>query len=279
MDKAHPISFATKIRGVISSAASWAKIVLATVSVAVGLKLFVVEAFRIPSASMERTLAVGDFILVNKLAYALQTPRSTPFTDIALPHLSWNILGTIHRGDVVVFVLDGQRRDVPQAHLVKRVVGTPGDRVELRAGSFLVNGRSEKLPKEGIPPHDGLQLHEQQWEVPRAGQTAHLSMENFFRWRPLIEQEGHTVSLADEGTILIDGNPESRYTVKENYYFVLGDHREASNDSRVWGFVPEKDIVGEALFIYWSLDIEADQDGFVGKISSVRWDRIGNLIR
>jgi signal peptidase I len=189
------------------------------------------------------------------------------------------VFGTIHRGDVIVFEFDERKAEEAKSHLVKRVLGTPGDRVELKGGTVFVNGNSERAPRRGIPMHEGLQLHDEVWEVPRRGQAVQLTSENLARWQPLIQREGHTALLSDGNKTLIDGKSASRYTIEENYYFVLGDHREASSDSRVWGFVPEQDIVGEALIVYWSWDTEAQPSGIVEKILSIRWSRIGNLIR
>jgi signal peptidase I len=94
----------------------------------------------------------------------------------------------------------------------------------------------------------------------------------------LIEREGHTVRTEDD-MILIDGTVTSTYLVHKNYYFVLGDNRDNSMDSRYWGFVPDDHLIGEALFVYWSWDTKVSVSNISEKLSTIRWKRIGTLIR
>ena len=107
--------------------------------------------------------------------------------------------------------------------------------------------------------------------VPLSGKTIQL-------WRMLIMREGHSVGSGTSDTALIDGVPTSQYRIEKNYYFVLGDNRSNSLDSRFWGFVPEEMIIGKAMLVYWSFDKSAGSS-FTGRFSSVRWPRIGILVR
>jgi signal peptidase I len=115
----------------------YGKTIFITLLVALVLKLFVVEAYRIPSTSMENTLQVGDFLLVNKLAYGLHTPRRIPFTSTSLSSFTLPLFRGVHRGDVVVFEFPGGRDEVKPSesvNYIKRCIGLPGDTVEIRFG-------------------------------------------------------------------------------------------------------------------------------------------------
>ena len=200
------------------------------------LRSFIVEPFRIPSGSMLPTLEVGDFIVVTKFAYGIRLPvTDTLVVDIADPE----------RGDVVVFRYPRK----PAINYIKRIVGLPGDTVAYYNRRVFINGEPLPLEKEGtyLPPGD----------QPVGGKLVE------FR-----ERLGDTVH-----SILLDpGNrsPEGEFVVPEGHYFVLGDNRDHSNDSRVWGYVPEGNLVGRArmIWMHWDWD-----DG------GADWSRIGNTIQ
>ncbi len=180
---------------------------------------FVVQAFRIPSGSMEPTLLVGDHLLVNRLSYEMKLP----FTDIVLFDL-----GSPERGDVVVFRYPQDR----SKDFIKRVIGIEGDTVEIRNKVVFVNGRRIE------------------------GTHA------FFEDKAIIPA---SLSARDNfGPV----------TVPKGCYFVMGDNRDRSYDSRFWGFVKKDDLVGRALVLYFSLDSQPDDF-----LHYIRWDRIGEIIR
>jgi signal peptidase I len=192
-----------------------------TVVLALAVKTFLLDAVHVPSASMENTLMVGDFVLVNKFAYGASTPRFLPVLGSRLPVLRLPAPGSPRRGDVIVFYApDGS----PPRLYVKRLVGLPGDTVMLRGGALIVNGQEIPSPPSAKPA---------QTPVPDFGPV---------------------VVPAAGGRIL---------------YFVLGDNRDDSLDSRAWGFVPFDRVVGRAMMIYWSVD------GRTG----IRWGRPGTVIR
>jgi signal peptidase I len=115
--------------------------------------------------------------------------------------------------------------------------------------------------------------------VPQRGARVELQAGTIDMWKGLLEREGHLVEVKGDGVILVDGVATSSYTITKNYYFVLGDNRDNSVDSRMWGFVCEDDIIGEALLVYWS---SPPSDGYSGEshlFRNVRYDRIGTLIR
>lgn len=183
--------------------------------VAIFIITFCIQPFRIPSGSMEPTLLVGDFLLVNK---QITTPGSS---SVLLP------APRIHRGEIIVFHYPVD----PTMHLVKRVIGLPGDHVKLRNGRVYINGKvlSEPYTMYLPGPPDSYRDN-----FPHL-QSADPDVSS--RW--WIQMHG----LIDNGELIIPSGS----------YFVLGDNRNDSEDSRYWGFVPRNAIVGEPLLIYFSL--------------------------
>jgi signal peptidase I len=281
-------------------AISFVKTLLFTILVAFFLKLFVVEAFRIPSGSMENTLLVGDFLLVNKLAYGIRTPRYAPFTNLAIPSFTLPLFRSVRRGDVVVFEFPGKHAgELPAGpeYYIKRCIGLPGDTINIRSGYVIVNGREVLLPSHakssviagtlqpgfvdaGNPTHtpiDGNNFGPT--IVPKKGDVIPLTPSSLASWKKFIEREHHTVELSSNGSVAIDGVESSQYVVAQDYFFMLGDNRGNSLDSRFWGFVPDDHILGEALVLYWSWDPEQPGDEAHNQPASIRWNRIGTLIR
>ena len=243
-----PISNETKanaLRHVNRSGAAWLWEWVKSLFVAILLFLFVrsflVEAFKIPSGSMERTLLVGDFLLVNKLVYGAEVP----FTGLHLPAVR-----RPQRGDVVVF----QWPEDPTKNFVKRLVGVPGDTLSMENGTLLVNGlpRAERYVTHTDPDADP------------AGDD--------FRW-----QSNHLVKTAEARS----GYHPSRNNwgpliVPDRSYFVLGDNRDNSLDSRYWGFVPDSLVRGQPMFVYYSYAPDAADR--MAWLTRIRWPRIGERI-
>jgi signal peptidase I len=259
-------------------------LVVALVVVAL-IKLFVLEAYRIPSGSMERTLVPGDFVLVNKLAFGLRTPAEIPVVGLRTSALTLVPGKDVRRGDVVVFSFS---KAVPGsalprgAKLVKRVVGLPGDTVLVAGSDIRINGQSLRVsdPTRMMPQRRASR--QARWSgpvvVPRQGQRIDLSGEHLARWADIIRDEGHEVALSYDGRILIDGESREEYTVERNYYYVLGDNLNNSFDSRYWGFVSDRDLIGEVLMIYWSWRPGSSSE-VLSAIPSIRWERIGSLVQ
>ena len=200
------------------------------------LRSFVVEPFRIPSGSMLPSLQVGDFILVNKFGYGIRLPIiHRKIFEVSLPD----------RGDVMVFRFPHDE----SINFIKRVVGLPGDKVDYRDKKLYVNG--ELMPQENMGTY----------AFDEAGKR-HIIANRY------VETLGDR-----KHDILMDtGKRTSRmsFTVPEGHYFVMGDNRDYSNDSRFWGFVPEPNIIGRAFFIWFSWDVSSG--------GGVDWGRIGNTI-
>lgn len=288
-----------KEKNISSTLIEYGKTILITLLAALILKLFVVDAYRIPSTSMENTLQIGDFLLVNKLAYGLRTPRRIPFTSASLSSITFHLFQTVHRGDVVVFEFPGNRYEVKPSEAVnyiKRCIGLPGDTVEIRLEKVFVNGVETSFPLHGIstnyPSQNAFRHNTEMFPegsafsdinygpivVPRCGDILKINPSTFSHWHIFIEREGHTVQFSND-TTFIDGKATSKYCVQQNYYFVLGDNRDNSMDSRYWGFVPDDHLIGEALCIYWSWDTEFPVYSISEKYSTIRWKRIGTLIQ
>jgi len=218
--------------------------IVIAVILALFIRTFVVQAFKIPTGSMEENLLIGDHLLVNKFVYG---PSESRLERLLLP------MGTIARGEVIVFKFPEQ----PDRDFIKRVIGLPGETLEVREKKVYINGS----------PLDEPYAH---YLTPAAD-----------------ESQYHEVTSSDV---------RERYgpvTVPPNQYFMMGDNRDNSQDSRYWGFLPRENIKGRALLIYWSYEAERQdyQDegagatikGLVSVVTHfftrTRWDRMLRQIR
>ncbi|NTV02140.1 MAG: signal peptidase I [Chlorobiaceae bacterium] len=260
----------------------WFEALIIAALVATVLRLFVVESYRIPTGSMERTLLAGDFLFVNKYVYG---PK-VPFTEIRLPKVH-----DVRRGDIIVFKFPKDR----SLNYIKRCVALPGDMLEIRQRRLFINGEQVRLPQQAqfigneMPPgladfqifpslSDYNKDNYGPIRVPRKGDVVRLNQATFPLYRDLIADEGHEVSMIG-ARVYVDGMSQSTYTVGKNYYFAMGDNRDNSLDSRYWGFLPESDVVGQALMVYWSWDPDMSLlTDPVGKVTSIRWGRTGLLV-
>jgi len=188
---------------------------LTTVVIAVFVITFVVQAFQIPSESMENTLLIGDYLLVDKLRYGGGT-----FWDHFIPYRQ------VRRGDIVVFHYPVD----PRQHFVKRVVGVPGDRVRLIKGEVYVNGD---------PLTEPYARHTSSHPDPYRDDFPQLTYD-----------PGESASWAGQMRKWVE---DKQLIIPQGFYFVMGDNRDVSSDSRYWGFVPRENIIGRPLLIYWSV--------------------------
>lgn len=259
--------------------------------VAFVLKLFFIEMFHIPSRSMEGTLLAGDQIVVNKMAYSFGLPRTIPFTSIELPFNARFAYRTVGLFDVIVFDFPGEQDEAVPLHpqrYVKRVVAIPGDTLQLRRDTAYVNGmplvfpsHSESIGYRYLPNRQSERLYPVLRPgnasnfgpvvIPNKGMVLHLDRQNIEQWRVFIEREGNSVDVRNR-VVYLNGTPAADYTVRDDYYFVMGDNRSNSHDSRFWGFVPESKIIGQALMVYWSNGKKSDGD------FGIRWGRVGSLV-
>jgi signal peptidase I len=229
------------------------------------IKTLLLEAFRIPSGSMIPSLLIGDWLFVNKVAYG----ANIPFTQSHLPGYTQP-----GRGDVVVFVSPYQADEAeigndPTPILVKRLIGMPGDTIYMRQGLVYINGLAQRQgyaaasnPKGN--PEERSQLMDWQHKIELTGSRfgAPPKNPNLDHWGPLLVPQGH--------------------------YFMMGDNRYGSKDSRYWGVVPRENVRGRPMFIYYSAPCMSLRTCFVGSadsdrpapaITDIRWGRIGHWVR
>jgi len=352
---------------------SWFNAILFAVIAATILRTFLIEAYTIPTSSMEKSLLIGDFLFVSKVSYGPRvpnTPISFPLVHHTLPltkstpaYLKWIQLdyhrmkgfGQIERNDCVVFnyptddLLYPERPVDKKENYIKRCVGLPGDVIEIKNSDLYVNGEPQTQTKkmknqfryyvktdgtlfsqktlnkyniyegqilskkgdyelilndnsleaikrftyvkkvEKIVAEKGVKLNSSElifpedkfnWNldnfgpltIPAKGVTVGIDTQNIETYRRVIEiYEKNTLEII-ENNIYINGNLSNSYTFKMDYYWMMGDNRHNSLDSRYWGFVPEDHVVGKALFIWMSWD--KNKKG----INKIRWNRLFNAV-
>lgn len=213
------------------------------IALALIIRTFVFQPFKIPSGSMIPTLLVGDHLLVNKFLYGTKIP----FTDnVILP------IEKIKRGDVIVFTYPNSERDPSKKgiYYIKRVVGLPGDSIDIDGRELYING--EEVPLEFL----GTYVDERNGE-------------QFDEYQEDLLGDEHRVIFRKGSQSTNRGNYIPVTKVPEGQVFVMGDNRDNSQDSRFWGFVPVENIAGKAFLIHWSWDFDNPEIQ-----NKVRWDRI-----
>ena len=190
------------------------------------IRSFLWEPFRIPSGSMEPNLYDGDFILTSKYSYGIKLPvlRSTIIPT-----------GSVQRGDVIVF----RYPENPSLHYIKRVIGLPGDHIRYERDHVWINDEAQPLEPTGETREINREYGERSYRIPAA-----------IYEETLTGYGKHRAQLYPENPNTRPGMVEGSLTVPAGHYFVMGDNRDDSEDSRAWGFVPEKNLVGKATFIW-----------------------------
>jgi len=212
----------------------WTEALIVAAILALIIRTFVIQAFKIPSGSMEDTLLVGDHLLVNKFIYGTKIPLSDArYFPIREPQ----------RGDIIVFewpvdTINKNLNYFSRKDFIKRIVGVPGDKVEVRNKEVFVNGEHYTLDAA---------VHKSPYLIPGCSDIGSWTRSASERVRDCMEVA----------------------TVPADSYFVMGDNRDNSRDSRFWGFVPRDNIKGLAFIKYWSWD---------ARQTNVRWERIGRMI-
>ena len=186
---------------------------------------FVMQAFEIPSSSMENTLLIGDHVFVNRIQFAPKSSWAGPL----LPYRD------VRHGDIVVFLSPAE----PGLYVVKRIIGTAGDHIHLRNGVVYRNGEELKEPYV-IHPQDSI-------PNPYRDNFLAVPPSESYNVYPSWEQE---LPMHIQGEDLV---------VPPDHYFAMGDNRDVSLDSRFWGFIPKENVIGRPMFIYWSFETPGDQ--------------------
>jgi signal peptidase I len=206
-----------------STAREYFESICVAVILALFVRTFIVQAFKIPTGSMENNLLIGDHLLVNKFVFA---PTMSRVENTLLP------IDPIRRGDIIVF----KYPEEPERDFIKRVIGLPGETLELRKKRVYIDGTllDEPYVRYLVPPD---------------------------------EENG-----GGDFDVRVQYGP---VTVPEGHYFMMGDNRDNSQDSRYWGFMPHEYIKGKALFVYFSF---GEETGLSGLVTGVRWNRIFHQI-
>jgi signal peptidase I len=245
-----------------STAREYFESLVITVILALFGTTFIVQAFKIPTPSMEDNLLVGDHLLVNKFAFG----KRGSLLDVIMP------LKNINRGDVIVFKYP---KDLTK-HYVKRAIGLPGDRIKIVDKQVFVNDVALKEP----------------YKIHKAPPGSYSDpFRDFFPPKP---EPGRIYHSADEDPYWYEGFiKDGEIVVPPDHYFAMGDNRDNSADSRYWGFVPRDLIVGKGLIIYWSYETDSDEyrrtdvvdrvqqitDLVTNFFTKTRWSRSFKIIR
>lgn len=201
------------------------------------IRSFIVQPYKVPTGSLEPTILPGDFIVVNQFTYGLR-----------LPVLNKKIMqiGEPKTGDIALFRYPAN----PSINFVKRIIGLPGDHIIYKNKQLTINGKV--IDQEYL----GMDL-DQEYSIPF---PVTVKQEN-------LNQVKHKIFINDQAT---SDNHDVDLVVPQGNYFVMGDNRDNSNDSRYWGFVPEENLIGKGVFIWFSWDSQH---------KTIRWNRIGNKLQ
>lgn len=273
---------------------SFIKTVVGAVLVVMIINGLLVASFVVPTGSMENEVMTGDFLFVNKFIYGPTTPQVIPFFNIELPFFQFPGIKDPEKGDVIVFIYPGNRDLVEPLdfqYYLKRCVATAGDTIQVIDEVVYVNGIKQPIPRNinfdpRISPDRPSSFPVgSEWThsnygplvIPKEGDVIPINRENIDVWRIFILREGHKVTF-DSKNVYVDEKPVTSYTVERNYCFGMGDNRRNSEDSRDWGFIPYKNVTGTPIVVYWSWDTNLPMSQLGDKLSSIKFNRIGNFI-
>ncbi len=281
---------------------AWIKTLVWALTVVTIVNGIAFGAFTVPTPSMENTVMAGEFLFVNKFKYGPSTPQIIPFLNLPLPYYKTPPIWRPVQGDIIVFVFPGNREQIKPdnfEYYLKRCVAVSGDVIEIREGRVFVNNIEYPLPPTAALPGNAFEVKmnlesepgrlfppsKVQWthrnygplRVPKKGDVIQLTEENVIDWTTFIMREGKTI---DTRTLTVGGYPRGTYTVQRDYVFGMGDNRDNSADSRFWGLIPEQDVVGTPMVVYWSWQNRVNniEQGLMYKIMHIRWDRLGTII-
>ncbi|XMD98889.1 MAG: signal peptidase I [Candidatus Karelsulcia muelleri] len=260
------------------------------------IKLYIFQIFFIPSSSMEKSLLIGDFLFVSKFHYGIRIPITQLL--IKFPYFRLPSFKKINHNDMIVFNFpnDFKSKSIDKKkYYIKRCIGLPGDNLIIKNGLLYINGLLKKektnsllfkvqkklisFKKEIIPnylketnifPEDKLWNRDNYGPIyiPKKGDCLYLNKKNLFLYKDLITKYENNSLKLKKNVFIINNKKTFKYLVKKNYYFMLGDNRENSLDSRYWGFLPFDHIVGKPLLILFSTNE-----------FKIRWNRFFSLIK
>ena len=268
------------------------------------LRATVIEAYNVPTGSMETTIKIGDFILGNKFSYGIRTPDwiGIPWTNygFSVPYYRLPGFEQPKTGDVVIFRYPNDKwpglqigPHDPSLNYIKRCIAGPGQSLEIIEKDVFIDGVQFDLPEHGrasklnvyddeyaermiFPRGIGNRDYFGPLHIPAAGDTLVFSEVNLDHAVNVISLEGHEVTPGISGQLKIDGESAESYICEQNHYFMMGDNRDNSHDSRYWGLVPESNIIGEAIVTY--LSWEQTEPNLLKRIFKIRPGRMFRLI-
>jgi len=268
------------------------------------LRATVIEAYNVPTGSMETTIKIGDFILGNKFIYGIRTPDwiGIPWTNFgfSVPYYRLPGFEEPKTGDVVIFRYPNDKwpgiqigPHDPSLNYIKRCIAGPGQTMEIIEKDVFIDGVQFDLPEHGrasklnvyddeyaermiFPRGIGNRDYFGPLHIPAAGDTLLFNKVNLDHAVNVISLEGHEVRPSIFGQLKIDGENADHYICEQNHYFMMGDNRDNSHDSRYWGLVPESNIIGEAILTY--LSWEQTEPNLLKRIFKLRPGRMFRFI-
>lgn len=266
-----------------SKLAEWLDAIIFAVVVAGLIRIFFFQAYRIPTESMEGTQLAGDFLFVNNFIYGAKIP----FTDWRVPGLRKPV-----QGDIVVFMYPKDNA----LDYIKRCIAVGGDTIRIVNKQVYVNGVAFENPPKAQFSKDTLLAgiryfgdtfpNRRPWNpdnygplyVPKEGDVIPMNAETFHLYQDCIIYETGMKPQLSGNTVRLNGKVLDAYTFTQDYFFMMGDNRNNSADSRYWGFVPFSHVRGKPLFTYWSWDPNISFANPIDLLMSIRWSRIGRPI-
>jgi signal peptidase I len=258
-----------------STAREYLESFVVTLIMAIFGMTFILQAVTVPTGSMQNTILIGDYLLVNKFIFTPGGGSNFPF----LPQRE------IKRGDIIVFKYPGNKLhpEMDRAHgasatpyqvnYVKRVIGLPGETVEFRDNQVFINGNllpEHRMIGDADDNQSALEVSEFEERRPEDAYNVYYAQDTM----EMVKAGQHLSRRGYE--FGVEGKPS---VVPPNSFFVMGDSRDKSEDSRYWGFVPRELIIGRAMFVYWSCDRGASNGDFFGCITHPRLNRIGHFVK
>lgn len=260
--------------------AEWIDAIIFALVVSTIVRVLVFQSYHIPTESMESTQLAGDFLFVNNVSYG----ALIPFTE-------WRVPGFTkpEAGDIVVFrwPID------PSIDYIKRCVGGPGDSLQIINKQLYRNGQIFPNPPksqfvtgvtlpEGVRPGDNAWPQNKPWNrdfygpiyIPKKGDVIPMNAETYPLYEKCIIYDTKVKPRMVNNLVYLNGKVITEYTIQQDYYFMMGDNRENSLDSRYWGFVPYNNVKGTPLFTWWSWDSNISIFRPIDLLASIRWSRI-----
>lgn len=210
--------------------------------------------YYIPTISMSPTLNPGDYIIVNKFLYQFRTPEFYPFTNIPFPFFQTAGIQSVKRGHIIVFdspLAEEGEHSALIMDIVKRCVGLPGDTLQIYPSKIIINGVKYNYDAVSSVGKDKRDKLIREIVIPKKGDQLVLTDSLVEYWENVLQKQQNTLEASVINDPTQDKIMQTKYRVKQNYYYVLGDNLAASSDSRTWGLLSEEKLIGKAVLKIW----------------------------